>query len=91
MGERFPDGSGAFTEHKEVTSELKQPLKISAKPYHGKETGHMIEVTMNLAWTDIDGMKDKDAPIVHMISNMIDLINGPMGSKYLGMSKDIND
>ncbi len=74
-----------FHETKETISKLHQPLKISAKAYHGKESGHMIEVSMNLAWDEIDSMFTDKSEIVAMISNMIKLIEGPLKSKYLGM------
>ena len=77
-----------FHETKEITTRLREPLKIKAVPYRGKEPGHMIEVSMNLSWDQIDLMTDKESDIVAMIKNMIELIEGPMKSKYLGMIAD---
>ena len=79
-----------FHETKETISKLHQPLKISAKAYHGKESGHMIEVSMNLAWDEIDTMFTDKSDIVAMINNMIKLIEGPLKSKYLGMVDEKN-
>jgi len=73
-----------FHETKEVTTRLREPLKIKAVPYRGKEPGHMIEITMNLSWDQIDLMTDKESDIISMIENMKTLIEGPMQSSYLG-------
>ncbi|MBT7497760.1 hypothetical protein HN662_05505, partial [Candidatus Woesearchaeota archaeon] len=56
--------------------------------FRGKEHGHVIEVSMNLDWTQIDQMTGDDSDIVAMINNMIKLIEGPMKSKYLGVVKN---
>jgi len=77
-----------FHETKEITTRLREPLKVKAVPYRGKEPGHMIEVSMNLAWDQIDDMANESAPIVYMINNMIKLIEGPMKSTYLGRIND---
>jgi hypothetical protein len=50
-----------------------------------KERGHMLEITSNLSWSDIDTV-EKD--MTDLINAHIRLIEGPMQSKYLGMIKD---
>ena len=47
-----------------------------------KERGHMLEITSNLSWSDIDTV-EKD--MTDLINAHIRLIEGPMQSKYLGM------
>ena len=75
-----------FHETKEVVSRLKEPLKIKAVPIANmKERGHQIQVEMNISWDQIDQMTGKDSVIVDMIKNMVELIEGPMQSKYLGI------
>ena len=86
----FTGEKDTFHQTKETISKMHQPLKISAKAYHGKESGHMIEVSMNLAWDEIDSMFTDKSEIVAMISNMIKLIEGPLKSKYLGMIDEKN-
>ena len=74
-----------FTEHKEIVSRLREPLKIKAIPYATtKLRGHQIQIEMNISWDQIDEMRGKDSHITHLINNMIDIIEGPMKSKYLG-------
>lgn len=74
-----------FTEHKEIVSRLREPLKIKAVPYATtKVRGHQIQVEMNISWDQIDQMTGKDSVIVDMIENMKKLIEGPMDSEYLG-------
>ena len=71
-----------FHETKEVVSRLREPLKIKAVPYATtKVRGHQIQVEMNLSWGEIDSMKDE---IESMVNNMIEMIEGPMKSEYLG-------
>jgi hypothetical protein len=75
-----------FHETKEVVSRLKEPLKIKAVAVSfAKERGHMLEITSNLSWADIDTV-EKD--MTDLINAHIRLIEGPMQSKYLGMIKD---
>lgn len=74
-----------FTEHKEVVSRLREPIKIKAIPYATtKVRGHQIQVEMNLSWEQIDEMTGKDSYVTNMINNMISIIEGPMRSEYLG-------
>ena len=74
-----------FHETKEVVSRLREPIKIKAVPYATtKLRGHQIQVEMNISWDQIDEMRGKDSHITHLISNMIEVIEGPMKSKYLG-------
>jgi hypothetical protein len=74
-----------FHETKEVVSRLKEPLKIKAVAVKlASEKGHMIEITANLGWDQIDEV-EKD--MTDMINAWIRLIEGPMKSKYLGMKE----
>ena len=74
-----------FTEHKEIVSRLKEPIKIKAVPYATtKVRGHQIQVEMNISWDQIDELRGKESPIYQLIGNMIELIEGPLKSTYLG-------
>ena len=75
-----------FHETKEVVSRLREPIKIKAVPYATtKVRGHQIQLEMNISWDQIDGMIGKDSDITHMVENMIEIIEKPMKSKYLGL------
>jgi hypothetical protein len=75
-----------FHETKEVTSRLREPIKWRLIPYKtAKESGHQIQIEMNISWDQIDEMVGKDVPITHLIKNLIEVIEGPMKSKYLGV------
>ena len=77
-----------FTEHKEVVSRLREPIKIKAVPYATtKVRGHQIQLEMNISWDQIDQMVGKDSPIEIMVENMKTLITGVMESEYLGLIK----
>ena len=77
-----------FTQHKEVVTRLREPLKIKAIPYAtSKVRGHQIQLEMNISWDQIDQMTGKDSVIIDMIKNMKELIQGPMESEYLGLIK----
>ena len=79
----------AFHETKEVVSRLREPLKIKAVPYATtKVRGHQIQVEMNLGWGEIDSMKPE---IQSMVENMIEMIEGPMQSEYLGKIEQVNE
>lgn len=72
-----------FHETKEVVSRLKEPIKIKAVAVSfAKERGHMLEITSNLSWSDIDSLYED---MTALIEAYIKLIEGPMKSKYLGM------
>ena len=78
-----------FHETKEITSRLKEPIKFKLVPYKTqKESGHQIQVEMNLSWEQIDTMKDKQGAIVIGISNCISLIENELKSTYLGVYKE---
>jgi len=78
-----------FHETKEVVTRLREPLKIKAVPYATtKVRGHQIQLEMSLSWGEIDTMR-KEAD--QMIQNMIEIIEGPMKSEYLGKIEDINE
>ena len=78
-----------FTEHKEVVSRLREPIKFKIIPYKTqKETGHQIQVEMNLSWDQIDNMKNKEGPIIQGISNCISIIENDLKSTYLGVIKN---
>jgi len=71
-----------FHQTKEVVSRLREPLKIKAVPYATtKVRGHQIQVEMSLSWGEIDSMKSE---ITSMVNNMIEMIEGPLRSEYLG-------
>lgn len=73
-----------FHETKEVVSRLREPLKIKAVAITSTDPdkqGHMIEMSMNVSWGEIDEMKEEAE---QMVKNMIELIEGAMGSKYMG-------
>ncbi len=75
-----------FHETKEVVSRLREPLKIKTVAVKlAGVRGHMLELTMNMSWGEIDMLKTEAK---EMISNMIELIEGPMKSKYLGMIEE---
>ncbi len=77
-----------FHETKEVVSRLREPLKIKAIPYATtKVRGHQIQVEMNIGWGEIDTMKSE---IEIMVKNMIEMIEGPMQSEYLGKIETVN-
>lgn len=77
-----------FTQHKEVVTRLREPIKIKAVPYATtKVRGHQIQLEMNISWDQIDQMVGKDSAIEIMIENMKSLITGPMESEYLGTIK----
>lgn len=69
-----------ITEKKETVVRLHEPFKIKAVKRSG---GHAIEWTMNLAWSDVDGMMDKEGPILQGISNATKIIEGPMRSRVV--------
>lgn len=76
-----------FHETKEVVSRLREPLKIKAKAVTSTDEtkrGHMIELSMNVSWGEIDQMRDEAD---NMVKNMIDIIENVMGSRYLGIRK----
>jgi len=78
-----------FHETKEVTTRLREPLKIKAVPYKTqKEVGHQIQFELNLSWDQVDQMKNKEGEIVKCIENMKSLIENEMESKYLGVVRD---
>ena len=78
-----------FHETKEVVSRLREPLKIKAVPYAtSKVRGHQIQVEMNLGWGEIDTMKSE---IEIMVKNMIEMIEGPLQSEYLGKIEKVNE
>lgn len=79
-----------FTEHKEVVSRLREPLKIKTVAITSTDPakqGHMLECTANVSWGEIDEM---DTNMRAMIKVWIEIIEGPvseggMGSKYMGV------
>ena len=80
-----------FHETKEITTRLHEPYKVKIVPYKTqKESGHSIEVQLNLSWEQIDGMAEKDSDIINMIENCKKLIEGPLESKYLSVINDEN-
>ena len=82
MNDGFTGEKDTFHQTKEVVSRLREPLKIKAIPYATtKVRGHQIQVEMNIGWGEIDTMKSE---IEIMVKNMIEMIEGPMQSEYLG-------
>lgn len=78
-----------FHETKEVVSRLREPLKAKAVPYATtKVRGHQIQLEMNLGWGEIDSMKEEAN---QMVKNMIEIIEGPMQSEYLGKIEQVNE
>ena len=85
----FSGEKDTFHQTKEVVSRLREPLKIKAVPYATtKVRGHQIQVEMNLGWGEIDSMKPE---IQSMVENMIEMIEGPMQSEYLGKIQQVNE
>ncbi len=75
-----------FHQTKEITTRLREPLKIKAVPYATtKLRGHQIQLELNLDWTQIDEMTGKDSYVIQLIENMKYLIENTMQSKYLGV------
>ncbi len=78
-----------FHETKEVVSRLREPIKVKAVPYATtKVRGHQIQLELNLSQDQIDDMTGKDSFVTHLVNNMIEIIEGPMKSSYLGIIKD---
>ena len=76
-----------FHQTKEVVSRLREPLKIKAVAITSTDPdkrGHVIELSMNVSWGEIDQMRDEAD---NMVKNMIDIIENVMGSRYLGIRK----
>ncbi|UVF62309.1 hypothetical protein [Nitrososphaeria virus YSH_462411] len=75
-----------FTQHKEIVTRLKEPLKIKAVPYATtKLRGHQIQIEMNISWDQIDEFTGKNGIIINLIENMKYHIENTMKSKYLGV------
>ena len=84
----FSGEKDTFHQTKEVVSRLREPLKVKAVPYATtKVRGHQIQLEMNLGWGEIDSMR---AEADQMIANMIEIIEGPMKSEYLGKIEQVN-
>lgn len=80
------EDKSTFHETKEITSRLREPLKIKAVPYATtKLRGHQIQLELNLSWDQIDSLTGKDSYIIQLVENMKTIIEGPMASKYLGV------
>lgn len=85
MSDGFSGEKSVHHETKEIVTRLREPIKIKAVPYATtKVRGHQIQVEMNISWDQIDEMTGKDSMITQMINNMIEVIEGPMRSEYLG-------
>lgn len=69
---------------RETVVKLHEPFKIKAVKRSG---GHAIEWTMNLAWSDIDSMLDKEGPILQGISNAMKIIEGEMRSRVVEITE----
>lgn len=79
------EDKSTFHQTKEVVTRLREPIKFKIVPYKTtKENGHMIQVEFNLDWSQIDGIKDKNGPIIQGISNCIKVIEQDLKSTYLG-------
>ena len=86
MSDGFSGEKSVHHETKEIVTRLREPIKIKAIPYATtKVRGHQIQVEMNISWDQIDEMTGKDSMITQMINNMIEIIEGPMRSEYLGV------
>ena len=78
-----------FHETKEVTTRLREPLKWKLVPYKTqKESGHQIQLEMNISWDQIDQISAPESEVVQLIKSLKELIEGPMESKYLGIVKE---
>lgn len=89
MSDGFSGEKDTFHQTKEVVSRLREPLKIKAVPYATtKVRGHQIQVEMNLGWGEIDIMKPE---IEEMVKNMIEMIEGPLRSEYLGKIEKVDE
>jgi len=86
MNDGFSGEKSTFHETKEVVSRLREPIKWKLVPYKTqKETGHQIQIEMNISWDQIDEMTGKESMVYHLIENLIATIEGPLKSKYLGV------
>ena len=86
MSDGFSGEKSVHHETKEIVTRLREPIKIKAIPYATtKVRGHQIQLEMNMSWDQIDTMVGKDSEITQMINNMIEIIEGPMRSEYLGV------
>ena len=72
-------------EEKKVTSYLNEPLKFRIVPF---AKGHSIEVVMNLNWSQVDQMNDKEGPIRQGIANCMTLIVEDLHSTVLRVNKE---
>ena len=78
-----------FHETKEVTTRLREPLKWKLVPYKTqKESGHQIQLEMNISWDQIDQISAPESEVVQLVKSLKELIEGPMESKYLGIVKE---
>lgn len=87
MTDGFTGEKSTFHETKEIVSRLKEPLKIKTVAITStipEKQGHMIEITVN---TNIFDAESLEQDLTDMINLTIRLIEGPMGSKYLGNIK----
>ena len=73
-----------FTEKKETTVFMHEPLKFKVKAF---ASGHTIEWTANMGWDQVDHMLDPKGAIVQGIKNTMKLIEGPMESRVLKVEK----
>jgi len=84
MSDGFTGEKSTFHETRETVSRLLQPLKIKAVAITSvdpEKRGHMIEITVNTGW---DGIDTIERDLTDLIKMQIRLIEGPMGSRYMG-------
>ena len=73
-----------LTERRETTVRLNEPFKIKAVKRTG---GHAIEWTMNLNWSQVDSMLDKEGPIIQGIENAMKIIETTMKSRVVDVKE----
>ncbi len=86
------ENKSTFHETKEIESRLKEPIKWRLIPYKTqKESGHQIQIEMNISWDQIDELAENDNLVHHLINNLIKTIEGPLKSKYLSVEVEKNE
>ena len=76
-----------FTEEKKITTYLNEPIQFVIKSY---AKGHSIDVKMNLNWSQVDQMNDREGPIRQGIANCMTIIVEDLKSTVLRVNKDNN-
>ena len=74
-------------EEKKVTTYLNEPIQFHIRSY---AKGHSIEVKMNLNWSQIDQMNDREGPIRQGIANCMTIIVEDLHSTVLRVTNEVH-